>query len=612
MATKPKLAAGPTVVPVPRKPTVKAVASAPRAARPEVATIGQTITCARENVQDGPALFMHLDKVVGAFKIDSATLRGTRLEVVGWSAGNCRFEFSASGVVFPQEVSRASRPDVAAALKTTEPDGGFGFTVRARADRSKLDCRLEVRVQSGTAVQTFRFPVELMRAALPGATESSMKALGFLEAASSSPLTHDTVVVGWVMHGPDVDVWLENEYGDAYSLKDAYRPPRPDVEAAHGSAFGRASRQAGFIVRLEGMMPGEKLKLMAKRPADKSPAVLSATDCGSLDASPVGAARWLFGLGTPMNQLHRRLKLVDEPVLERLIDYTQEGWADLPVESRQLGTPLPSPAVSVIVPLYGRRDFVEHQLIEFVRDPWFKANAELVYVLDDPQLVDGFREQAETLYRLYQLPFKWVWGGANRGFSGANNLGASHSTAPRLLFLNSDAFPQKNGWLEALLEVLERNPKIGAVGPRLVFADGSIQHAGMEFLRREELGIWVNHHPRMGLDPSLDPYRELTVLPAITGACLAMRRADYDRIGGWDTGYLIGDFEDSDLCLKLRSNGLQVAYLPTVQLTHLERQSFKLLGQGDFRTRVVIYNANRHQTRWSRLLAGDATEKTAT
>jgi len=116
----------------------------------------------------------------------------------------------------------------------------------------------------------------------------------------------------------------------------------------------------------------------------------------------------------------------------------------------------------------------------------------------------------------------------------------------------------------------------------------------------------------MGLDPSLDPYRELTVLPAITGACLAMRRADYDRIGGWDTGYLIGDFEDSDLCLKLRSNGLQVAYLPTVQLTHLERQSFKLLGQGDFRTRVVIYNANRHQTRWSRLLAGDATEKTAT
>ena len=85
---------------------------------------------------------------------------------------------------------------------------------------------------------------------------------------------------------------------------------------------------------------------------------------------------------------------------------------------------------------------------------------------------------------------------------------------------------------------------------------------------------------------------------AITGACLAMRRVDFDRVGGWDTSYLIGYFEDSDLCLKLQAAGLDVAYLPTVQLTHLERQSFKLLGPDEFRTRVVIYNAVRHQTRW--------------
>jgi GT2 family glycosyltransferase len=81
-----------------------------------------------------------------------------------------------------------------------------------------------------------------------------------------------------------------------------------------------------------------------------------------------------------------------------------------------------------------------------------------------------------------------------------------------------------------------------------------------------------------------------------------MRRSDFERLGGWDTGYLIGDFEDSDLCLKLRSNGLSVAYLPDVQLTHLERQSFKLLGQDEFRTRVVIYNAVRHQNRWSAII----------
>jgi GT2 family glycosyltransferase len=228
-----------------------------------------------------------------------------------------------------------------------------------------------------------------------------------------------------------------------------------------------------------------------------------------------------------------------------------------------------------------------------------------VYVIDDPALMESFIPQAEALYRLYGLPFRWVWGAVNRGFSGANNLGAAHSSAPKILFLNSDAFPRQPGWIQPLLEVLDADPTVGAVGPRLVFADGSIQHAGMEFLRREEFHIWVNHHPWRGLDTSLDPATGLTFLPAITGACLAMTRDNFERIGGWDTGYLIGDFEDSDLCLKLRDQGFKIAYLPTVELTHLERQSFRLLGEGHFRTSVVLFNAFRHQSRWSHLLGSD-------
>src|SRR3546814_13338009 len=79
------------------------------------------------------------------------------------------------------------------------------------------------------------------------------------------------------------------------------------------------------------------------------------------------------------------------------------------------------------------------------------------------------------------------------------------------------------------------------------------------------------------------------------------------RISDWSSDVcssdlLIGDFEDSDLCLKLRNEGMKIAYLPTVQLTHLERQSFKLLGENEFRTRVVIYNAVRHQERWKKLI----------
>jgi GT2 family glycosyltransferase len=259
------------------------------------------------------------------------------------------------------------------------------------------------------------------------------------------------------------------------------------------------------------------------------------------------------------------------------------------------------------VPLYGRADFVEHQLVEFAKDEWLTKHVQIIYVLDDPKLVEPFYMQAEALHRLYQIPFMWVWGAVNRGFSGANNLGAQFAKGEHLVFLNSDAFPDAPGWVEALQHTLYVHPKVGAVGPNLVFATGGIQHAGMQFLRRDELGIWINHHPHMGLDPILDPHKSLTTVPGITGACLAMRRTDFDAVGGWEQGYLIGDFEDSDLCFKLRSKGFDIAYDPSVRLTHLERQSFKLLGQDEFRTRVVIYNAVRHQNRWGQLLSESST-----
>ena len=69
---------------------------------------------------------------------------------------------------------------------------------------------------------------------------------------------------------------------------------------------------------------------------------------------------------------------------------------------------------------------------------------------------------------------------------------------------------------------------------------------------------------------------------------MLMTRAPFDSVRGWDNGYLIGDFEDSDLCFKIREQGKHCVYVPTVELTHLERQSFNLTGAPDFRTKVVI------------------------
>jgi GT2 family glycosyltransferase len=70
-------------------------------------------------------------------------------------------------------------------------------------------------------------------------------------------------------------------------------------------------------------------------------------------------------------------------------------------------------------------------------------------------------------------------------------------------------------------------------------------------------------------------------------------------VGGLDEGFLIGDFEDSDLCLKVKQQGLRIICLSDLNLTHLERQSFTGIGANGFRERVSRYNAWRHQRRWS-------------
>ncbi|MDQ3288188.1 MAG: glycosyltransferase family 2 protein [Pseudomonadota bacterium] len=430
---------------------------------------------------------------------------------------------------------------------------------------------------------------------IPVSAGNSGNVFGGLDKALASANVRHGFVSGWVT-GPSAAVaWLQIGNGEIFDLRNAFRLHRDDVRAALSTTI--VLHKPGFCLDIEGVFPGDRLSLnvmdgeTVRRVAEMVVEPLS--------IEPGEASKVLFSTpGTSMARLAERMSAVEGPILDALIADHRARWGELPVRETVVGEQVAEPKVSIVIPLYGRSDFVQHQMLEFERDAWIREHAELIYVVDDRSLIERFTADAHTLYRLYGVPFRWVWGGINRGFSGANNLGAARARAPFLLFMNSDVFPQEPGWLQPLLDVLERNADIGVVGPRLVFADGSIQHAGMSFQERPDLGIWINHHPCMGLDPSLDPHDGMSEVPAVTGACMAMRRADFSAIGGWDTGYLIGDFEDSDLCFKLRARGLKSTYLPTVELTHLERQSFRLLGQGEYRTKVVIYNALRHQRLW--------------
>jgi GT2 family glycosyltransferase len=570
-------------------------------------------------------------------KIDHAVRIGSALLVGGWSSAPGQLRLRAGGQRLEIRRFQTNRPDVARYLNLGDSED-LGFVLLAtNAGRTPLvlECldandepvatfplrvtdealSPDARVQFAPALQCLResgAPGGALLRQLEGVlsveedTPAGFAAGAFDDIRASAEIGHG-LASGWLVRRPGVDAWLEDSKGRQFALDAAYWSHRPDVSDNVGAELGVFAERSGFLLPIDGVATGERLRLMARQ-GDEVLALAEA-GCKALGSDPAKVSRWLFSYPTPIAGFAERVQRIDLAVLEPLIQARQQHLRDLPVQVEDVGPRLESPRASIIIPLYGRFDFVEQQLIEFARDAWLTAHAEIIYVIDDRTLVERMAGEAWSLLRLYGVPFRWVWGGSNRGFSGANNLGVAHARGGQLVFLNSDAFPRQPGWLQALLGALESDPGLGAVGPRLLFADGSIQHAGMAFRRREDLGIWTNHHPHMGLDPVLDPHHMLATVPCVTGACLAMRRADFERVGGWDTGYLIGDFEDSDLCLKLRALGKHIGYLPNVQLTHLERQSFKLLGEGDYRTRVVIYNAVRHQQRWPDAFAADQAQE---
>lgn len=436
--------------------------------------------------------------------------------------------------------------------------------------------------------------------------EADNFALGHIDDARFLSSGHAGYISGWFLVNGDNNIYIEKKCGDIQPLESIFWVSRPDVINSVGAGRSGLSPNPGFIAYFSGVKPGEQIKLLYKN-SDNSYKILHQKAVGDLPSDPVKAAQILFGLPTPITSIAKRFSLIDHKILDPLVLEVNSSWESLPCEVKSVGKVNDNPLVSIIVPLYGRTDFVEHQILEFARDKWLLDNSEIIYVIDSPDLVEHFIFQSMALYRTYKIPFKWIFGGVNRGFAGACNLGAIHSKGKYLNFLNSDAFPNSKGWLDSLVQVLEENPEVGVVVPRLVFADGSIQHAGMEFLYRDELGIWTNHHPFAGVAPEFDPHEDLVMLPCVTGACMLFRSADFFEIGQWDTGYLVGDYEDSDICLKIRSLGKNAAYYPKVELTHLERQSFKLIGEDIFKLKLMIFNAVRHQNKWSKIIEANPT-----
>lgn len=274
---------------------------------------------------------------------------------------------------------------------------------------------------------------------------------------------------------------------------------------------------------------------------------------------------------------------------------------------QQIGTPVDDPLVSIIIPLYKVLDFLPFQIAAFASDPQILFRCEVIYVLDSPEQADAVAHLLTGLNLVYGLPITLAVMPRNGGYAIANNRAAALARGKALTLLNSDVIPIKAGWVGELTERLN-DETIGAVGPKLLFEDDSIQHAGL-FFDRDHRGRWLNHHYYKGMPRHYRPANTERSVPGVTGACVVLRRAQFEAVGGFTEDYVIGDYEDSDLCLKVRATGRDILYVPSAELYHLERRS--MTQSSDYMRGVASqYNSWLHEQRWdaamTALMAADA------
>jgi len=257
------------------------------------------------------------------------------------------------------------------------------------------------------------------------------------------------------------------------------------------------------------------------------------------------------------------------------------------------------PTVSLIVPIYGRYDFIEYQLCQYVNDTDM-FNHQIIYVIDDPRILDEVKTVCDVYEKIYKIPFNVLYLYENCGFAGANNQGVKKATGKYVLLLNSDVMPAEEGWLAKLVESSSSVIDKSLVGARLLYEDESIQHDGMKFYRSPfQNNLWTNTHPCKGLPTGIvSTDSHLIDVEAVTGACVILSLENYNMLGGLDESYILGDYEDSDLCLKARREGLSIILNRSLHLYHLERQSQSMVSADMWKQELTYYNCWQHSQKW--------------
>ena len=235
--------------------------------------------------------------------------------------------------------------------------------------------------------------------------------------------------------------------------------------------------------------------------------------------------------------------------------------------------PVPLPLVSIVIPTRDRVDLLRNCVSGLL----YRTTYDAVEIL----IVDNGSTEPETaayfadLAKEERVRILTIEGDFN--YSRLNNEAVGQARGSVIVLMNNDIEIIEAGWLNEMVGLVCRKD-VGAVGAKLLYGDGRVQHAGVRLgAGHFEGGTGVAGHFGLlkerydvGYFGQLALTRDVS---AVTGACLAVRRDIYQDVGGLDEDRLKVAFNDVDFCLRIREAGYKVVWTPFAELYHLESAS---------------------------------------
>lgn len=226
-----------------------------------------------------------------------------------------------------------------------------------------------------------------------------------------------------------------------------------------------------------------------------------------------------------------------------------------------------APKVSIVIPTKNAAELVEKCIADLRATAAYEPYEIVVidHESDEPRLREYLASESAA-GRLRVFPYRGPF-----NYAAMNNAAIRHTDSDLVLLLNNDVDGFSAGWLDQMVATMELDAQIAAVGALLHYPDGAIQHAGVILTPKRPCIAAHAGLPRDALGYQ-GRIRSLQEFSAVTAAFMLMKRSAFEQVGGFDEVFP-DDYNDIDLCLRLRQAGFRIVYNPQVQASHWESRS---------------------------------------